>query len=315
MLPGIAGLAGFAGTAGGGGGGPGHRYWRVNVTANNGDSVLVINELELFDATTGAKATGGTKSASSELNASYVAGNAFDGDFLSGGAGTVWATNSSASGWLQVDYGAGNEKDIRAFTIWSRVGFASQAPKDFTLQYSDNGSSWTTLITVTNQTSWLDREARTFVSSTPSYTGSPWGDHLYYRWYILENNSSGASALGELEIRASAGGADQTSGSGTASASSTDSTFTASKAFDDNTSTLWASTTTPVWIKYQAPSAIGFAQIAMRARHDGFESSTPKRFVLQFSDDDSNWFTCMQRTSETAWSASEIRAFTDPAYI
>lgn len=60
-----------------------------------------------------------------------------------------WDTAGNDTGWLTLDFGSGNAYVINQYKILSNGG--ARAPKDFTLQGSNDGSSWTTLDTQTGQ--------------------------------------------------------------------------------------------------------------------------------------------------------------------
>ena len=62
---------------------------------------------------------------------------------------TYWGTlNVAGPWWWQYTFPAGQEADVVGFSITPYSTGGAQ-PRDFTLQYSDNGTTWTTLITVT----------------------------------------------------------------------------------------------------------------------------------------------------------------------
>lgn len=97
-------------------------------------------------------------SASSQYSASYAAWHAFDAS-LTLPWGTQWG---QTTGWLKIDIGA----------QWSLDNYSVQgedpgegmqfAPKNWTLEGSNNDADWTTLDTVTNQTGWSGNEIRNF---------------------------------------------------------------------------------------------------------------------------------------------------------
>ena len=135
------------------------RYWRINVTAFNGGTVLTIHEITMAESIGGSNvATGGTASASSTFGGA-VASRAFDGN-----SSTEWSSSSSSMPqWIAYDLGAGVKKHVVSVSITCPgSGFTNRAPKDFDIQYSDDGSSWTTYWSVTNQTGWTASQTRTF---------------------------------------------------------------------------------------------------------------------------------------------------------
>lgn len=311
-----------------GGGAGAHRYWRINSTANGGATETAIVELQMYESEFGPNVcTGGTASASSNLTG-YGPEDAFDG-FL-GDTGTsssiisAWAGATNAE-WLAYDFGLGNDKEIVAIGIHGRQSaWTTQMPTAFSVQYSDNGSTWTTAWSESGL-SWSAREFKRFVDpgyTEPSYTGSPWGTHVYWRLCIMEPISGAvAPAIAEVENRATPGGADQTSG-GTATAESIFSgSFPASNAFDGNASTLWSSANTSgprafTWVQYQHSSAVSWAQLVLKARNDTAANTSPANIAWQFADSSSGpWTTVMVQNGLAAWSLGETRTYTDPNYI
>lgn len=109
-------------------------------------------------------------------NSSYPPDGAFDGVLAN-----QWQTPvGTTTGQLGYDLGAG----VTRTAVKYRVTAASiTAPKDWTFEGSNNGSSWTTLDTRTSQTSWaVGAESRDFTfTNTTAYR--------YYRINISANNT------------------------------------------------------------------------------------------------------------------------------
>ncbi len=123
-----------------------HAYWRVNVTASN--SHCSAWEIEMAAAIGGPdQCTGGTAIASSNHASSGGAATAFDGVLADPG----WYSGSGTSGWI--GYQFASPVRVAEVRIAARMSY-SQSFRDFTIQYSDDGSSWFTAATYTNQTSW-----------------------------------------------------------------------------------------------------------------------------------------------------------------
>lgn len=121
------------------------------------------------------------------------------------------------------------------------------------------------------------------------------GAHRYWRLYITASaTASPYPGFSEIELRSSTGGADLT-GSGTASASASESGHPASSAVDNNTGTFWATypTTPPVWWAYDFGSGVShnIIEIQITPRTDAYRADGPGTFEFQFSDDGSNWTT------------------------
>ena len=125
-----------------------HKYWRINITASN--THASVTEIEMAAEVGGADlCSGGSIIASgtypaSDCNTAY----AFD-DVTSGP--NCWASNVSTSGWI--GYSFANPVSIAAVRIWARV-YYSQTPRDFSIQYSDDGVTYTTVKSYTGITSW-----------------------------------------------------------------------------------------------------------------------------------------------------------------
>ena len=85
-------------------------------------------------------------------------------------------------------------REVKTVRIKAPVGFsyASYAPKSFRLQYSDDGTAWTTALTVSNAPNWFVGERRDF-----AVPGTP-GAHLY--WKIIWDATQAVSYIGWTEL-------------------------------------------------------------------------------------------------------------------
>lgn len=149
-----------------------HRYWRVLITANDGSTQYFgFTEIEMRGSIGGAdllvaQTAGGAASASSEFNASNAAWRATDNSNTSGWLGNV--AGGGLPGWWRYDFGnAGHTgsptADVKQIEIRGSYNAPTASPKDFQLQWSDNNSTWNTVLTVTGQTGWTGAsDARTF---------------------------------------------------------------------------------------------------------------------------------------------------------
>lgn len=117
------------------------------------------------------------------------ASKAFNGTV---GLNGYWLTAASASGWLQIDLATAYA--ISSFAVQvNTIPEPNRAPKNFTLQGSNDGTSFTTLATITNQTAWGSGETRTFTVTSP-------GSYRYYRLDITANNGDVYLQVGELYL-------------------------------------------------------------------------------------------------------------------
>lgn len=143
----------------------------------------------------------------------------------------------------------------------------------------------------------------------------------YWRIIVLATRTADSFAvqLAEIELRATVGGADQTtSGGGSPTASSTNSGSPPESAFDNSGATSWVSlsgSALPQWIRYDFGSAVDVAELAMQAGDTSTRATrAPRTFYLQSSSDDTNWASVAYVPDAAAWSASELRAFSVSSY-
>lgn len=142
-----------------------HRYWRVLVDdINNTWQYINLSEAQ-FRATSGGSdlTSGGSAIVSGSIGGSPA--NLYDDD-----TGTLWASNPGGDGnvWFGYDFGVGNENNITEIAI--TTGDSDTTPQDFSIQYSDDNSSWTTVWSVTGETSWTNGETRVFTAPSPNST-------------------------------------------------------------------------------------------------------------------------------------------------
>lgn len=129
-----------------------HKYWRVNVTASNG--FCTVGELEMASVSGGGNlCVAGTPLASGQYpnggGYTYDPANAFDG--VIDGATNCWSSANSSSGWI--GYNFAHPVDVKSVRISPRSSPA-QSPRDFTIEWSDDGVSWTVAATYTGRTTW-----------------------------------------------------------------------------------------------------------------------------------------------------------------
>lgn len=139
--------------------------------------------------------------------------------------------------------------------------------------------------------------------------------HRYWRIYILES-AVGWTRICELELRASKGGSDET-GSGTAADSSHFSSYVAAEAFDNDLSAAhsWVANNSGTinlneWVSYDFGSGVtkDIVEIAITP-WSGEYSRTPSKFALQYSDDNSTWYTLYEWVY--TWANNNQQIFND----
>ncbi len=155
----------------GGGGGPGaHRYWRILITANNGNASFIgLGEIRMFNSAAVNRIQTNTAvtpaRASSEVNAANRAYNAFDNNTTTSGWLSATATPPQ---WVRWDFQATGAAppiaavEVKDITIFPSHNALDASPNAFQLQWSDDDSSWTTALSVTGQTGWVVGTGRNF---------------------------------------------------------------------------------------------------------------------------------------------------------
>ncbi len=119
-------------------------------------------------------------SASSEFSSS-LAFEAFDR--VTSGFGSYWIGTGGGVDWLKLDLGSGTTKILGVYDIQvNTIPEAARAPKNWTMQGSNDNSTWTTVDTQTNQTSWENGQIRSYTCATQTTA------YRYFRLNITANN-------------------------------------------------------------------------------------------------------------------------------
>jgi hypothetical protein len=128
-------------------------------------------------------ATGGTAKDSGNTSG---AKNAFDQN-----TGSGWFYKGP-TGWLQYDLG--RTERVQRYTIRSSTGLVSRDPKDWQFLGSNDGSTWTTLDTQSNQAFAKRLELKTYAIASPS-------SYRYHRLKVTANHGDVVyTDLGELGL-------------------------------------------------------------------------------------------------------------------
>lgn len=143
----------------------GHRYWRVFDLDGQNTGYFAIAELEMMEEAGGSNLTSTAFTIEGGERSGFEAVNAFDG-IVAGNNAWGYDRTSSPEGfepWVGQDFGDGNAKEIVEIAISARDDvFANQTPKDFDVQYSDDGTNWVTALSVVGEPNWGQAERRTF---------------------------------------------------------------------------------------------------------------------------------------------------------
>lgn len=131
-------------------------YWRLYVSDNQSGGYTNIAELELRGSVGGADLT--SPGGPAKIDSAYF-GASSDLEVFDNDTGTFWESGGTTPHWVWYAFG----KDVDIAQISIKTGpTAGESPKDFKLQFSGDGSTWTDALTVTGETGWTGGEVRLF---------------------------------------------------------------------------------------------------------------------------------------------------------
>jgi len=150
-----------------------------NMTSNTGPSPVVISASSFFVSV--GDGTG--------------AWNAFNGIKSAAGAG-YWLGTGGGTDWLKIGFGSGISRTLKSYAISvNTIPEPNRAPKNWTLEGSNDDSAWTVLDTVANETAWGSGDRRIFTCDVMT------GAYRYFRLNITANNGDVTyTQVGELEL-------------------------------------------------------------------------------------------------------------------
>jgi hypothetical protein len=267
------------------------RYWSINISAKVG-AEAGVSELE-FAQLGGTKIAGGTASATSTTGG-FPASNAIDGS-----TSTAWVAGSgSLPQRLSVDFGSA--VDVNVVRVKGRS--SSVYPTTFTVDYSSDGSTWTTAWTVTGA------DDSTYTDTPLPYPNPTATGGLKPLWRInVTATESGTLAVNEVEMRGSVSGADLT-GSGRPWCQTVGFSLPVTNAFDNNTTTTYHAAGASGVIGYEFTDSVSVVELYIYPR-SGTPAQAPKDFTLQYSADGVTWTTALSPAAQTGWTAAVPRTF------
>lgn len=131
-----------------------HSFWRISITgvvagpssADPGDGNPALAEVVFYDSSgTPISTAGGTASSNASINP-FVAGGGAPSAAFDGNTGTSWCSTGTATAtspiYLQMAFPS--PVDVDHFSLSFENTQPANCPTDFTLDYSDDGSAWTT---------------------------------------------------------------------------------------------------------------------------------------------------------------------------
>ncbi|GGL62673.1 hypothetical protein GCM10010129_02830 [Streptomyces fumigatiscleroticus] len=227
---------------------------------------------------------GRTATSSSTENAGTPAALAVDGD-----TGTRWSSAASDDQWLQVDLGS-SATVTRIVLDWEAA-----YGKDYRIQLSQDGGTWTDVKTVTGSdggTDSLDVSGQgRYVRMQGVHRATPYG---YSLWEFQVFGTAGTTTPASCGTGNAARGRPAT-------ASSTENAGTpASAAFDGDTGTRWSSQASdPQWLRVDLGSVQNLCKVDLN-----WEAAYARDFRIEASADGQNWTTLKSVTGATGGTAS-----------
>ncbi|GGT26153.1 hypothetical protein GCM10010222_79960 [Streptomyces tanashiensis] len=239
-------------------------------TVGQGPGTGYLPDTITRQVTPGDLAQGRPATASSSEVSTLGAANAVDGFDT-----TRWASAYSDNQWIQVDLGS-----ARTFTS-VRLNWEGAYGKDYDIQTSADGTTWTTVAQRRGRTS-AGLDTLTF----PAATGR------YVRMKGITRGTTFGYSLYSFEVI----GSDLAQGRPATASSSEVSTLGAANAVDGNETTRWASAYSDnQWIQVDLGSARTFTSVRLN-----WEGAYGKDYDIQASDDGTTWTTVAQRRGRTS---------------
>lgn len=258
-----------------------HLYWKLLVNSANsgqGTASFSLAEWAFYDAsntqisTSGATATGSPAFSGTPANV------------IDGNSSTFYCANGfTFPQYVQVQFPSAVAVDH--FTLTNTLS-AGEGPTDFALQYSDNGTTWTTAFSYQNAM-WTNAQ----VTQTFYTTG------IVYRLKVTSSGSTSGDptvAIGDLSFYDASSTLISTA-TGTPLASGQSRPNVVANAFDGSgCSTFWdsalafgaPSSGSPQWIGFHFPSSVSVASVTLTTSSNSFFAQHgPLVFDLQFSSD------------------------------
>ncbi len=246
---------------------------RIRTTVLLGVLALVAAATVVAANPAGAASTllsqGKPATASSVENAGTPASAAVDGS-----AGTRWSSAFSDPQWIQVDLGA--SATLTQVVLQWESAYATA----FTIQASDNGSTWSTVYSTTagtggTQTLTITGSGR-YVRLTGTARATGYGYSLWEFQVFGETAATGTC------------GSTNVAQAKPATASSVENAATpASAAVDGNAGTRWSSAfSDPQWIQVDLGASTAVCRVVLQ-----WEAAYATAFAVQVSDNASTWST------------------------
>ena len=237
-----------------------------------------------------------------------------------------WNTSGATTGWIELDFGAGNTHTMLAYAIYGQAAYASRMPSAWNLQGSNDNSTWSTLDTESGVTNWSGNQGslqKFYICSVRTTA------YRYFRVNVTANNGDGSSLqINQLYFY---GGSFVAPAIGTGGVFSptnmTDYTSNLPLWVDSNSefggadppwwlytsgssagpSNIWVLNSVTGWefLDTMYPTGVVLASYKVTAGWSSNNTRAPKAWTMQCSNDNNATWTALDtQTNQTGWSTS-----------
>jgi hypothetical protein len=219
----------------------------------------------------------------------YPATNAIDSDPATQWVASLTPSGANNNAWIQIDLGISQQIHRIRWQGAAWTPYPAQSPADYTITSSQDGVNWTTVATRTNPAGVINGDESVFIwaryvrlTTTKVNDGSGWSLSFHEFW---------VEGLAPTRLPATAYGV-QTPGYETA------------LAVDGRYDTLHVWSLTPAWQNNASWIQLSFGDIKpisrlkwVTATGTPYPAYAPKNYVIQTSNDGTNWTTIVSRSS------------------
>ena len=234
----------------------------------------------------------------------YGPSKAFDGNMTNNDG--RWLATKAAEMYLTYHFNTPTVVNtLRLYLSKNNSGYeVTRAPKDWSFLGSNDGETWTTLVSRTGETDWTSGEIRTYQFENAT-------DYSYYKFYCTAvNGATDYLMLWEIEFYTSDGAPPtlvSTTDAGTISSwSPSHSDYPGSRAFDGNKSSgssRWLATVANhmyVVYHFKRATVVNGVSIYNGGGWNG-DTRAPKDWTISGSSDGETWTVLDTQTDETDW--------------
>lgn len=286
-----------------------HTYWRVRFNTNgpNGPG-YVVAEVGFCTMIGGSTVTTGGTAIESDHFGALVPANAFDGN-----TATIWAANTNTKDEY-IGYEFVAPVDIVDMYITSDATFYAQTGIEFTLEYSDDGSTWFIKnFCITGV--WSALQTQRF---TPSSTDST-AAHAWWGFMPEDAVTTNGYGVGEFGFCATVGGSTQTTG-GTARVTAGEEfngSVLVANAFDGTDTTAWGSNDKflGMGVSYAFTGPVTVEEVYIQAAVGvGLPNQTPDKFLVMYSSDGITFAMAWEQSTATWTTGGQLQRFANPNF-